>query len=77
MGMSYDRILGAASYSVHPYSSKVIGGDANGGATLQTPTAGFSQNLLGTLMGARPEPNNSTSHSRFSDSATAASGTPV
>lgn len=58
---SYDPNIGAVPYSIHPSIADVIGGDANGGATLQTPVAGFSQKSLGTLLGARPEPNNSTS----------------
>ena len=55
----YDPTIGTASYSINPSISKVIGGNASGGATLQTPAAGFSQKSLGTLLGARPEPNSS------------------
>ena len=55
----YDPTIGTASYSINPSISKVIGGNASGGATLQTPVAGFSQKSLGTLLGARPEPNSS------------------
>ena len=58
---SYDPSIGAVPYSIHPKIANVIGGNANGGATLQTPVAGFSQKSLGNLLGARPEPNNSTS----------------
>lgn len=57
---AYDPTVGAATYSIHSSISKVIGGNANGGATLQTPTAGFTHTSLGTLLGARPEPSNST-----------------
>ena len=55
----YDPVAGAAPYLVHPSISEVIGGDENGGATLQTPAAGFSQKALSELLGARPEPNSS------------------
>lgn len=58
---SYDPTIGATPYTIHPNIAKVIGGDANGGATLQTPAAGFSQKSLGTLLGARSEPINSSS----------------
>ena len=57
---AYDPMMGAVPYLMHPSISKVIGGTASGGATLQTPIAGFTQNSLGTLLGARPKPNNST-----------------
>ena len=57
---AYDPRIGATPYLIHPSISKVIGGNASGGATLQTPIAGFTENSLGTLLGARPEPNNST-----------------
>ena len=58
---SYDPNTVAVPYSIHPSIANVIGGDADGGATLQTPVAGFSQKPLGTILGARPEPNNLTS----------------
>ena len=54
---AYDPVVGAAPYTVHPDIVKVIGGDANGGATLQSPAAGFSQASLGTLLRARMESN--------------------
>ena len=57
---AYDPNIGAAPYSIHSSISKVIGGNAGGGATLQTPVAGFTQKSLGTLLGARQEPNSST-----------------
>ena len=56
---AYDPTIGAALYNIHPSIAKVIGGNATGGATLQTPVAGFTQKSLGTLLGARPEPNSS------------------
>lgn len=54
---AYDPTIGAALYNIHPSITKVVGGNATGGATLQTPVAGFTQQSLGTLLGARPEPN--------------------
>ena len=57
----YDPVIGAVPYGVHRSISEVIGGDGNGGATLQTPASGFSQKALGELLGARPEPNSSVS----------------
>ena len=54
----YDPMTGSTSYQIHSNISEVIGGNENGGATLQTPVAGFMQKELGTLLGARPEPNN-------------------
>ena len=60
----YDPVVGAVPYVVHPSISEVIGGDENGGATLQTPATGFSQKALGELLGARTEPNSSSSEPR-------------
>ena len=54
---TYDPATGSAPYQVHPNISRVIGGNENGGATLQMPVAGFAQKGLGTLLGARSEPS--------------------
>ena len=54
----YDPMTGSTPYQIHSNISAVIGGNENGGATLQTPVAGFMQKELGSLFGARPEPNN-------------------
>ena len=57
---NYDPFEVSAAYQVHPSISKVIGGTQNGGATAQTPVGGFSQQALGTLLGAH-ESSNKTS----------------
>ena len=49
---------GASPYEVHPSISNVIGGNENGSATIQTPAGGFSQQTLGTLLGAHQPPIN-------------------
>ena len=54
----YDPMSGSTPYLIHSNISEVIGGNENGGATLQTPVAGYMQKELGVLLGARPEPNN-------------------
>ena len=49
---NYDPSTGAAPYEIHPSISNVIGGNENGSAAIQTPAGGFSQQALGTLLGA-------------------------
>ncbi|KAL8679382.1 MAG: hypothetical protein Q9224_007040 [Gallowayella concinna] len=50
---SYDPVVGAAPYRVHESISRVIGGDATGGATKQQPDVGFSSDALRNLMRPR------------------------
>ncbi|KAL8849616.1 MAG: hypothetical protein Q9221_005383 [Calogaya cf. arnoldii] len=54
----YDPGPGADHYQIHPSISKVIGGNATGGATKRTPDAGFSSVDLRKLMSSnQPSPD--------------------
>ncbi|KAL8807437.1 MAG: hypothetical protein Q9223_004343 [Gallowayella weberi] len=58
---SYDPVVGATPYRVHESISRIIGGNATGGATKQQPDVGFSSEALRNLM--RPSkgtPNTTT-----------------
>ncbi len=54
----YDPSEGAAPYEIHPSISNVIGGNENGNAAIQTPTGGFSDEDLETLLGAHQNRSN-------------------
>ena len=54
---NYEPLEASAFYKVHPAISKVIGGTENGNATVRTPVGGFSQQALGTLLGAQEVSN--------------------
>lgn len=49
----WDPSQGSLAYQVHPNITSVIGGNQDGGATLQVPVGGFSQQELGNLLGAK------------------------
>ena len=55
---SYDPVVGAQAYQVHPSISKVIGGNANGGAVTQEPIGGFDQQALGALLASNKTSSN-------------------
>ncbi|KAI4179318.1 MAG: hypothetical protein L6R41_007914 [Letrouitia leprolyta] len=58
---NYDPEPGAAPYQIHPSISKVIGGNATGGATLRSPMDGFSVPGLSSLLGLKDENGSQTS----------------
>lgn len=58
---NYDPEPGAAPYQIHTSISKVIGGNATGGATLRSPKNGFSTPGLSSLLVAKDENGNQTS----------------
>ncbi len=59
---------GSLNYQVHESITKVIGGDTNGSASVQTPLGGFGQPALGNILGPHPLPNNSNPVSSSSPS---------
>ncbi|KAL8736918.1 MAG: hypothetical protein Q9181_002214 [Wetmoreana brouardii] len=48
---TYDPIVGAAPYQIHPSISGAIGGNITGGATKRSPDQGFSSDALSELLG--------------------------
>lgn len=72
----YDPTDGVAAYRMHPSISKVIGGDENGAATLTTPDGGFSEQALGSLVGARERSNTTPNVNSSSTPSPSPSGTP-
>ncbi|KAL8653434.1 MAG: hypothetical protein Q9226_003852 [Calogaya cf. arnoldii] len=56
----YDPEPGADPYQIHPSISKVIGGNATGGATKRTPDAGFSSVDLRKLMSSNQQSRNAS-----------------
>ena len=46
-----------SAYKIHPTISNVIGGNANGGSTKQTPANGFSSKSLQRLLGVEDDAN--------------------
>ena len=69
----YDPSQGSLAYQVHQDISSVIGGNQEGGATLQVPVGGFSQQELGNLLGARVVSNTTSSASPSQQSTTQSS----
>ncbi|KAL8839080.1 MAG: hypothetical protein Q9170_001862 [Blastenia crenularia] len=60
----YDPVIGSAPYRIHPAISKVIGGNATGGATKRSPEHEFSSNELRDLFGlGRQESNTAPKNS--------------
>lgn len=53
---NYDPSDYSTPYEIHPSISRVIGGNTNGNASMQTPAGGFSNTTLGTLLGAHQDP---------------------
>ena len=59
----WDPEAGAAPYRIHPSISTVIGGTSSGGATLKSPSGGFSDKALGQILEASPAVSNQSSNS--------------
>ncbi|KAL9591761.1 MAG: hypothetical protein Q9179_007398, partial [Wetmoreana sp. 5 TL-2023] len=52
---TYDPVVGATPYQIHPSISDAIGGNITGGATKRSPDQGFSSDALRELLGmAKP-----------------------
>ncbi|KAL8937034.1 MAG: hypothetical protein Q9216_004623 [Gyalolechia sp. 2 TL-2023] len=52
---SYDPVVAAAPYQIHPSISKVIGGGTSGGAIIRKPDKGFSSEGLRDLLGVESQ----------------------
>ncbi|KAL8731579.1 MAG: hypothetical protein Q9181_004244 [Wetmoreana brouardii] len=65
---TYDPVVGATPYQIHPSISDAIGGNISGGATKRSPDQGFSSDALRELLdigkpsvsGSSPSPPNLT-----------------
>ncbi|KAL8843455.1 MAG: hypothetical protein Q9176_002068 [Flavoplaca citrina] len=57
---NYDPAAGADPYQIHSTISKVIGGNASGGATKSEPDTGFSSDALRILMSSIQQPSNTS-----------------
>lgn len=57
---NYDPAAGADPYQIHSTISKVIGGNAFGGATKSEPDTGFSSDSLRILMNSIQQPSNTS-----------------
>lgn len=66
---NYDPSDNSTRYEIHPSISRVIGGNTNGNAAIQTPDGGFSNPNLGTLLGAHQDPADAVGNTRPTSSA--------